>query len=526
MRAIIAATIAGVVCSVPLSAQTISGDEILGHIKVVADDAMEGRGTGSPGERRAAAYIEEQFKKAGLRPAGGGAYIQEVPLVGVTADPATVLTFEGPSTQMTAAYFEEFVASSGVIEEEVAVDAELVFVGYGVAAPEQGWDDFKGLDVKGKVLLAFVNDPPSDNPKHFGGRAMTYYGRWTYKYEEAARRGAAGILLVHMDEKAGYPWQVVQKSWTGELFQIEGRQDPLRLRGWLRRDVAERLVGLSGKHLDELLNAAARSDFAPTPLGIRVTTRIANKIRKLSAPNVAGVLPGSERPDRFICLVAHHDHFGIGRPDATGDAIYNGALDNGTGVGAVIALAKALGAAKPKDSILFLTVTGEEQGLLGSHYYALHPLTPMAQTTAAISLDGLNVHGRTTDFRALGAEHSGLGRLVSEVVSSMGLTLEPDAHPERGSFFRSDHFSFARLGVPGISVDCGDDYVGKPAGWGEAKGQAYLAQRYHQPSDEIDPDWDTQGLVQVSEVVMKLVARIGEENGLIAWNPDSEFQRQ
>ncbi len=509
-----------------LPAQAVSGDEILSSIRILSDDSMEGRGTGSRGERKAADYVVDQFRKAGLQPAGGRSYIQQVPLIGVTADPSMQLVFEGPSGRFTAAYYEDFMGCSGVARKRVDIDSEVIFAGYGISAPEMGWDDFKGVDVRGKVILALVNDPPSDDPAFFGGRAMTYYGRWSYKYEEAVRRGAAGALLVHMTEKAGYGWPVVQKSWMGELFQLRERPIRLPFRGWIRGDVAEKLLASLGQSLPDLVAAAGKPDFRPVPLPVRMKTRIQNRVRKLEAPNVAGILPGTGQPEQAVCLIAHIDHFGIGKPDATGDRIYNGASDNATGVAALIALARAFRESKPRDSIVFLAVTGEEQGLLGSQYYTLHPLFPLEKTTAAISLDGLNVYGRTRDFEALGAEQSRLGPLVEEVAGSMGMVMRPDSQPERGYFFRSDHFSFARAGVPGISVNGGVDYVGRPAGWGEAKNNEFIAKMYHQPGDEIQPDWDMAGLVQVLDFVQRLVARIGEEPGLVPWNPGSPYQRK
>ena len=446
-------------------------------------------------------------------------------MAGIIAEPSTTLAFQGSAGSIVAKYYDAFSGGCGVLEENVTVDNDLIFVGYGITAPDQKWDDFKGTDVRGKILLVLVNDPPSDDPTVFGGKAMTYYGRWIYKFEEAARRGAAGAILIHMTDKAGYPWQVVQKSWSGERFQLEERPDPLLLEGWIRGEIAESLLKSAGKDFATLVADAGRSDFKPVPLGIRVKAQIKNKIRKLTAPNVAGILTGTKQPDQYICLVAHHDHFGIGTPDEKGDRIYNGALDNATGVAVVIELARALSLQKPADSIIFLTVTAEEQGLLGSLYYTMHPLVPLEKTTTAISLDAINVLGRTEDVQALGAEQSQLDSIILDVANSLGLKVTPDRFPERGGFFRSDHFSFARAGVPGISINGGSDYVGKPKGWGEQKRIDFINKHYHQPSDEITPEWDTSGLVQVSDFMLKLVARLGEEKGLIPWKKESEYQR-
>jgi len=506
--------------------EPITGPELLSHITIIADDSMEGRGTGSPGERRAALYVAEQFRKIGLRPGNGDSYVQEVPMTGITADPSAVVSFESPKGTVPARYFDEFAGGSGVAEPSVSVDADLVFAGYGITAPDQTWDDFKGVDVRGKVLLVLVNDPPSADPRHFGGRAMTYYGRWTYKYEEAARHGAAGVILIHMDDLAGYPWQVVQKSWTGERFQLRDDVDPLLVRGWIRRDIAEEILRNAGKKLQDLLEAAARPDFRPIDLRTRVKTRFDNKVRELTAPNVVGILPGKVHPDRYLCVVAHHDHFGIGKPDETGDSIYNGALDNATGVAAVIACARVLEEQGTSDSVVFMTVTAEEQNLLGSEYYTLHPLVPLELTTAAFALDGLSVLGRTKDVTAIGAEQNGLKAIVDSVAAEQGLTVSPDLFPERGYFFRSDHFSFARAGVPAISVNLGSDYVGRPAGWGEEKENEYIRKHYHQPSDEVGDDWDMSGVVQIAEFWMKLVFRIGEEKDLIPWAEGSEYRRR
>ncbi|MEW6367716.1 MAG: M28 family peptidase [Acidobacteriota bacterium] len=516
---------AALIAIVRADAQPITGEEIMKHTAILADDKMEGRGTGSKGERLAADYIAEQFKAIGLLPGNSGSYIQGVPLIGMTADQSMTVAFQKGSEVITARYYDEIVGGSGVVSPSVNLDGELVFVGYGISAPEQKWDDYKDVDVRGKVLLMLVNDPPSTDEKFFGGRAMTYYGRWTYKYEEAGRKGAAGAILIHIEDTAGYPWQVPQQSWSGERFLPEQEQDPLKLRAWLRGDVAERVVGMAGKDLQTLVASAASPDFKPVPLHVTVKATFENQIRHLSAPNAIGMLPGAVTKERYVVVSAHHDHFGIGKPDATGDAIYNGAHDNAVGVATLLACARALAIVHPKDSVLFLTYTGEEQNLLGSEYYVHHPVVPLDRTIAVVNVDGGNSRGRTLDARAQGAEKSDLDAIVAEAAKSAGMKISPDPFPEKGYYFRSDHFSFARAGVPGFTLSSGLEYEGRPAGWGESVAVEYIRTQYHQPSDEVDDTWDLSGQVQVAELVVRIVERIAERKGEIRWNEDCEFQR-
>ena len=519
----------------------ISEATLRAHIKFLADDLLEGRGTGARGGELAAKYIAAQLEALGLKGAGpGGSFFQPVSLVGVKANPDTKMIISKGGTKQILTFADDFVAFTGAQKERVDVDADLVFVGYGINAAEQRWNDYKGQpdDYRGKILVMLVNDPPAtnDEPTLFGGKALTYYGRWTYKYEEAARRGAVGAILVHTDQSAGYPWSVVRTSNGSWRFDIERtKNDPtpfLQFRSWITEDAAKKVINLSGQDLDTLRTRAASRDFQPIPLGIKAKLDLRSDVKRVAAPNVAGILVGSDPKlrDEYVVYSAHWDHLGIGAPNRLNDTIYNGALDNATGVASVIAIAEAFAnlppAQRPRRSSLFLFPTAEEQGLLGAEWYSKHPLVPIDKTAANVNLDSMNVLGPTNDFIPLGAERSTLKAVVEAVAREKGLKVSPDARPEQGPFFRSDHFPFAKVGVPSISLKEGNDYVGRPKGWGEEQFRAYNTAHYHQPSDEFRDTWDFRGMIQEAEIAMAIGRRIADANPMPKFNPGDEFARK
>ncbi|MFP4623804.1 MAG: M28 family peptidase [Gemmatimonadota bacterium] len=487
----------------------ITADGIRAHLSFLASDRLQGRAPGSPGAVLAAEYIAARLGEAGLEPVGG-AYYQDVPVTGMTTDPGTAtLAFDGGDTRLAARYPEDAVIWAGAPDQELAVTGELVFVGYGIRAPEWRWDDFKGKDLTGKVLLFLVGDPPAPPEEEglFDGPATTYYGRWSYKLEEARRRGAAGVLIIHRAGPAGYGWSVVESSWTGERLALspdDGR--PLPLRGWLRHRFADRLLARAGLDLDELAVSAARRDFRPVPTGLLVRARLDGASRAVSARNVVAYLPG--RSDEVVVLNAHYDHLGVG-PPVRGDSIYNGAYDNASGVGLLLEVAGALARAGPGErGILVLATTGEEAGLLGTRHYVRHPLIPLERTVAVVNIDGANLWGETDDVIAPGADRSTLGELLGWRAEEMGMDVRTDPAPERGAFCRSDHFPFARAGVPALQVQHGLRYRGRPAGWGDRMIARWMRDHYHQPSDELPANLDLSGAVQQARLIFRLTLDI------------------
>jgi Zn-dependent M28 family amino/carboxypeptidase len=519
----------------------ISESALRAHIKFLSDDRLEGRGTGARGGELAALYAAEQFEGMGLKGAGqNGSFWQPVSLVGVKADPKTELRVTGASGSEAYKFADDFVAFTGAQTEHVSVNAELVFVGYGIDAPEQRWNDYKGPaeDYRGKILVMLVNDPPAtkEEPNLFGGRTLTYKGRWTYKYEEAARRGAVGAILLHTSESAGYPWSVVRTSngsWRFDIARGVGDSEPfLKVRSWMTDDAAHRMMQLAGLNLDELRQQAATRDFKPVKLNLKAALDLNSEVKRVEAPNVAAILPGRDPKlrDEYVVYSAHWDHFGIGAPDKTGDTIYNGALDNATGVASVLEIARVLSALpaaeKPRRSILFLITTGEEQGLIGAEWYSQHPLVPVNKTAADINLDSMNILGPTSNFVPLGAERSSLKGVVEAIAHERGLTISPDPRPEQGSFYRSDHFPFAKVGVPSISLKEGDDYIGHPKGWGAQKFKEYNEAHYHQPSDEYHDDWDFRGMIQEADFALAIGRRVADLNAMPKFNADDEFAKK
>ena len=518
---------------------SITAERLAAHIQRLASDEFEGRAPASRGEELTVRYVIEQFQQFGLQPGNpDGTYIQKVPLVGITADPSASLAITANGKRMVLRYGEDFVAWTRRVVETSSVEADLIFVGYGVQAPEFQWDDFKGVDVRGKVLVVLINDPPVPDPRDpsrldervFGGRAMTYYGRWTYKFEKAAELGAAGALIIHETEPAGYPWAVVRGSWTGEQFDLvapDRNMSKCAVEGWSTYERAKALFAMVGKELEALKKAAVSRDFRPVPLGARMTLTLRNTLRMIESRNVIARLEGSDPKlkEEYVIYVAHWDHLGIG-PEVNGDRIYNGAVDNASGMAGLLEIARAYArlSPPPRRSILFLAVTAEEKGLLGSRYYAENPLYPLERTVAVINVDGLNVYGRTRDITVIGLGNSTLDEHVRAVAAEQGRVVRPDPEPEKGFFYRSDHFNFAKQGVPALDTDSGIEYIGKPEGWGLEVRRRYTAERYHKPQDEFDPSWDLSGAVEDVRLLFLVGHRVANDDQWPQWYPGTEFK--
>jgi Zn-dependent M28 family amino/carboxypeptidase len=507
----------------------ISGEHMRAHVKYLASDALEGRGVGTHGEKLATEYIGEQFKLAGAKAAGeNGTYFQRVPMVGVATEPQATLSAVGNSQSVSFRWLDDYVGVSELQQPADQFDADAIFVGHGIVAPEFDWDDFKGVDVKGKVLILFTNEPPSDDPKLFGGRALTYYGRWTYKYEEAARHGAKAVFIIHTTPTAGYGWEVVRSSWSGEDPQLKlpHGQPALAFAGWFTTEAGEKLVAMAGKNVNDLLKAANSRDFHPIPLGIHIRGNMPTKIRQIESRNVVAMIPGSdpELKSQAVVFTAHWDHLGIG-PAVNGDKIYNGAVDNATGCAILLELARAWAAlpAKPRRSAIFVAVTAEEAGLRGSEYYADHPVIPMGKTALDLNFDAFPPFGRTKDVEVTGAERTTAFQAVQEAAQRMNLVIKPDAHPEQGHFYRSDHFALAHAGVPAFSINLGTDYEGKPAGYGEKIFEEYNTKHYHQPSDEYHDDWDFGGMEEVARFALQIATTVANQDALPTWKAGDEF---
>jgi Zn-dependent M28 family amino/carboxypeptidase len=503
------------------------------HVKYLADDLLEGRGPGSRGGMLAAKYIASQFEALGLEPAAADrSFFQQVQMIGTRTDPSTKLAVKSESAAAEFKFGDEFVAGTDLEQAEIPINGEIIFAGYGVNAPENNWDDYKGLDVRGKVLMIMVNDPPASpsEPNLFGGKALTYYGRWTYKYEEAARRGAAGVILIHTDNSAGYGWSVVRNSWGGARFGLapEANTPSLKLKSWVTEETASKIAQLGGKDLNQLRQSAASRAFRPAPLGVSLNMTLRAQSQRMTSPNVVAIYRGNDLTlkNEYVVYSAHWDHLGV-RPDQPGDNIYNGAVDNATGVAGIIAIANAFNslAIKPRRSILFIATTAEEQGLLGAEYYATHPLVPFQQTVANINLDSMNALGVTTDITPLGAERSTLGKVIDEVAKENNVTVSPDPRPEQGSFYRSDHFPFAKAGVPAVSFNPGVKFLGHADKWGEEQFQDYNQHRYHQPSDEYSPNWNFGGMIQQARLAFWIGLRVANATETPQWNRGDEFER-
>ncbi len=510
---------------------SITPERLLERIKVLASDDFEGRQPGSPGEDKTVKYLEEQAKAIGLEPGNpDGTYIQQVPLVGITAQrPMTMKFTPKKGAALNAEFGPDFVAWTKRVVPSVSVNADLIFAGYGVQAPEFKWDDFKGLDVKGKVIVVLVNDPPVEGENIFGGKAMTYYGRWTYKYEKAAELGAAGCLIIHDTVPAGYGWQVVQGRMS-EQFDLDTPDKNMgraAMEGWITGETADKLMKMAGQDLAALKKAAVSRDFKPVPLDVRASITIKNKLRKVASRNVLAKITGSDAKlkDEYVIYTAHWDHYGIGA-EKNGDKIYNGAEDNASGTAQVMEIARGFKQLHhmPKRSLLFLWVTAEEQGLLGSQYYAEHPLYPLSKTAASINIDALNLLGRTRDITSIGLGMTTLDEVLTQAAKEQGRVVKPDAEPEKGFYYRSDHFNFAKQGVPALNPNGGTDFIGKPAGWGMQQRAEYESKHYHQPSDDVKPYWDLSGLVEDSRLLLTVGYRIAENPTMPEWKPGTEFK--
>ncbi len=525
------------IVAAPALAQTtsapapITAHEIDGHLRFLSSDLLEGRAPATRGGRLAAEYIAAQLRAFGLEPGVNGSYFQKVPIDIVSANRATIHGGAAGRATATFRYPEDVVVWAGSAAESSAARGELVFVGYGSTAPEYKWNDFKDADVRGKVLLMLVNDPPApaSEPELFGGRAMTYYGRWTYKFEEAERRGAAGALIIHTTERAGYPWHTVVGSWAKEqrmLPRDPSLPTPLGVRGWITDSAAIALLSQAGLDLAELRSQAESRDFAPVATGITVDIAFRNTVEHLESENVIGIVRGRDPivRDEYVAFSSHWDHLGIG-PAVDGDSIYNGALDNASGVADLLAVARvAQQSPKPRRSLLFVFVTAEESGLLGSEFFGQNAVAPVEKIVANINVDGGNILGRVRDLTVLGSNKSSLGPALGRMLATRGMRITPEEHPERGYFYRSDHFSFAKVGIPSISIAAGTDYVGRPKGWGVEQNEDYTAKRYHQPSDAYRSDFDLTGAAQLAEIVLRFGTSVANSTTVPTWNRDAEFR--
>jgi Zn-dependent M28 family amino/carboxypeptidase len=513
------------------AAPAISLATLTTSTEILSSDAFEGRAPTTAGEDKAVAFVAQRFQQAGLQPGNRGSWYQDVPMVESTPTP-TPLTFSAGGAPLTLAYRTDFVANSYRVQPKTGVrNSELVFVGYGINAPEKGWNDYAGLDVRGKTVIILVNDPDWQSTGlagPFNGRAMTYYGRWTYKFEEAARQGAAAAFIVHQTEPAAYGWNVVQSSWTGAQYELDdanGHSDQSQVIGWLTQDAARRLFAASGQDLARLSAAAKRPGFKAVPLNASATVGLDLRIKRQNSRNVVGVLPGAKRPDEYVLYTAHWDHLGRCDADATGDDICNGAVDNASGVAGLIALAEAHAkAGNPDRSIVFIAVTGEESGLLGSGYYATHPIYPLARTAGGINMDGLSVSGAARDMVSIGGDKSELSAYLARAMRAQRLASSPDTDPEKGFYYRSDHFSFAKLGVPMLDASLGQDLVRGGRAAGRAAADDYTKNRYHQPSDEYDPRWDWSGALQELNVFYAVGRELANSAGWPNWKPGDEFR--
>lgn len=507
----------------------ITATELRAHMHFLAGDQLQGRAPGTRGGDLAAEYIKSQFMRMGLEPLRGS-YFQDVPLVGVAADPTTLsLAFEMEDGRLPARYPADAVIWPGLADPNVQLAGEAVFVGYGIDAPAWEWDDFKGYDLEGKVAVFLVGEPPAspDEPGLFDGRALTYYGRWSYKFEEARRRGAIGALIIHTEEAAGYDWGVVRRSWTGEqlLLPDPAGGSPLVVQGWLARSFARQVLRQAGLDLAELSVQAARRDFRPVATGITVRARMDTRGREVPTRNVVALRPGTSASHEVVVFTAHYDHLGIG-PPVDGDSIYNGAYDNASGVSLLLELAEAFANVDGTErGVLFIATTAEEAGLLGSTYYTRNPLVPLGSTVAVINIDGANLWGETDDVIALGADRSTLLQLLQPRADEMGMEVLLDPQPEKGTFFRSDHFPFARAGVPVLQVQHGLQYRDRPDGWGVALMRRWSAEHYHQPSDEYSPDLDLSGAVQQGRLIFGLGHDLASTDFMPEWLEGSGFAR-
>jgi Zn-dependent M28 family amino/carboxypeptidase len=510
--------------------EKIDPEKIRAHVRYLSLDLLEGRGTGQSGGDIAGEYIATQFWLYGLKPAGdNGTYFQKVPMVGITPTPDTTFDLvpnKGDTLKLKP--LEDYVAVDETQRPSNDIDSQIVFVGYGIDAPEYKWDDYKGVDVKGKVLLMLVNEPSSNDPNFFKGRALTYYGRWTYKYEEAARRGAVGVLLIHKTEMASYPWEVVRNSNSGERAMLKSDGPQLEAASWIQLDVAHRLAQKSGQDLDKLIADAQSSSFHPVPLAVKLKAHMVSKVRPFSSNNVLAMLPGSDPKlkSEAVIYTAHYDHLGI-RPDMPGDNIYNGARDNATGCGIVLELARVFAQSqyRPRRSVIFASVTAEEQGLLGSEYLGKHPPIPAGKISLDLNFDDIPPLGSPEEVEVSGAERNSFYPTVEAMAKEFRLAIRPDSHPEAGHFYRSDHFSLSRVGIPAFSLNEGMKYNGHNTDWGMQQAEDYTTHHYHQPSDEYSPDMDFTGDAVMARFGLALGWAAASQQKLIGWQSGDEFEK-
>jgi len=509
----------------------ISAETLQRVTRTLSSDEYQGRAPGTEGETRTIAFLADEFRRAGLQPGNHGSWYQDVPLVEITAQGSPQLRISGAGQSLSFAFRTDYIGASYRAQPHVAVDnSEIVFVGYGINAPERGWNDYRGLDVRGKTVIILVNDPDWQTPAltgPFNGRAMTYYGRWTYKFEEAARQGAAAAFIVHDTAPASYGWNVVENSWSGSQLYMEsanGGADQTAVNGWLTNAAARRLMAAAGQDLDALTRAAQQRGFTAVPLGLRASLAMDNQIRRAASHNVIGVLPGRTRPAEYVIYTAHWDHLGLCRETGE-DRICNGAVDNASGSAALVALAEAHARAGPADrTLIFLAVTGEESGLLGSAYYAANPIYPLARTAGGFNMDSLNMAGPAHDFVSIGGGKSELDAYLARAAAQMGLRVSPEPTPEAGYYFRSDQFSFAKQGVPMLYGRGGEDLVdGGPAA-GRAAAEDYRAHRYHQVTDEFNPAWDWAGALADVGIYYRVGRALASSREWPNWLPGDEFR--
>jgi Zn-dependent M28 family amino/carboxypeptidase len=512
------------------AALQVQGDYMRGIVAEISDDRYEGRGPGTRGDDMARRFLAEEMEALGMQPgAADGSWEQYFDLVGINASQPDSWTFDSADVSMTLKQWDDFIVGSGVQEERAAIDgAEIVFVGYGIQAPEYDWDDYKGADLTGKVLLMMNNDPDWD-PELFEGQTRLWYGRWDYKYLSAARQGAVGAIIIHTAPSAGYPFQVIQTSWTGVQFELPAADEPrIQVAGWLTEDASRQLVEMAGLDLDVLREAASNRDFEPVPLGINTSLEMEVEIQLARSANVLGLIRGSDPDlrDEVVVFTAHHDHLGIGTPNDDGDAIYNGAKDNATGVAITLAIARAIQAlpTAPRRSVLIALVGAEEQGLLGSEYYATNPTFAPGRIAANINYDNPNVLGRSHDISFVGLGKSSIDDFLIEAAARQGRVIEPDQFPDKGHFYRSDQFNFAKIGVPAMYLKPGTDFVDRPPEWGRQKQDQYYAVHYHQPSDEYDPSWNFDGTVEDALLGYWTGLAIANADDMPTWNPGDEFE--
>jgi len=528
-RSMTATAHAGLPFGVAASMDAISGDRIREHIRFLAHDLLEGRGTGARGGDIAAQYIATQFALMGLQPAGdNGTFLQKVPMVGLSTQPETRLALVHNGQEVALKLGDDYVATDETQQVANDIEADIVFVGYGIEAPEYKWNDYKDADLKGKVLLMLVNEPPSDDPNFFKGKALTYYGRWTYKFEEAARKGAVAVLLVHKEGYDPYGWEVVHNSWSGEQSRLRGGDAPkLKAAVRIQESVGRKIASLAGESFDDWLKKMTSRNFHPIALPVRLKAHIATKVRSFESNNIVGKLTGSDRQkkEEAIMYTAHYDHLGI-HPDQPGDNIYNGAMDNASGCGIIMEIARAFASApqKPSRSVLFVSVTAEEQGLLGSQYFGMHPPIPAGKIALDLNFDDVPARGVPEETEVVGSERTNFYPVVQQTARQFGLTITPDAHPDAGHYYRSDHFSMARVGVPAFSINEGMKYQGHTREWGMEQAEYYTKNIYHQPSDELRPDMDFRGDAIMARFGFALGWKAANLPQLPQWQHGDEFE--